>query len=70
LISVGSIVVMDIFGRSVRTLSSQGSSNISGQLELVWDGKNDEGLAVANGIYLFSLTSDKDIYTELLVIQR
>ena len=39
-------------GRLIRTLKSMGGL---GQVQLVWDGRDDEGGTLANGIYFFTV---------------
>jgi uncharacterized delta-60 repeat protein len=45
--------IYDILGRKVRTLVSEELS--SGYKSVIWDGKNEEGDAVASGVYFYQL---------------
>jgi hypothetical protein len=45
--------IYDILGRKVRTLVSEELS--SGYKSVIWDGKNDDGEAVASGVYFYQL---------------
>jgi hypothetical protein len=49
------IVVYDLMGRKVKTLLS--SLLDAGEHEIIWDGSNYSGMAVASGIYLYELES-------------
>ncbi len=45
--------IYDLLGRKVRALVSQELS--SGYKSVIWDGKNDDGEAVASGVYFYQL---------------
>ena len=51
--------IFDAAGRHVRKLLD-GSRNM-GVHELQWDGRDDNGDAVASGIYLFRLSTGQDV---------
>ena len=51
--------VYDINGKLVKTLTN-GTVNI-GKHSVVWDGSNQFGKSVANGMYIYKLISDKNI---------
>lgn len=53
--------IHDIRGRVVRTLVNEVKS--AGENTVVWDGLNDSGKSVANGIYFYSLKIDNNIVT-------
>jgi flagellar hook assembly protein FlgD len=44
--------IYTVTGRLVRTLKSQGGNN---QVQLPWDGLDDERAPLANGVYLFKV---------------
>jgi flagellar hook assembly protein FlgD len=46
--------VYDVTGRLVRSLINN-QTLTSGRHEIVWDGTNDAGIAVASGTYVYSL---------------
>ena len=50
------LIVYDILGRQVKTLHS--GPIASGRIRIHWDGKNDAGVVLASGLYIFRLTSD------------
>jgi flagellar basal-body rod modification protein FlgD len=47
--------VFDNSGRVVRTLA--GGSAVTTQARITWDGRNDDGQAVAPGVYFYRVTS-------------
>ncbi|RMF10098.1 MAG: T9SS C-terminal target domain-containing protein [Candidatus Neomarinimicrobiota bacterium] len=49
------LVIYDLSGGVVRTLVNQAES--PGQKALRWDGRNNAGVPVASGVYLYSLTA-------------
>ena len=49
--------VVDVLGRSVRTLLNQHCG--AGNRRVEWDGRNDEGRLVSNGVYLIRLISSE-----------
>ena len=50
-----SIAVYDMMGRYVRTLVSDFAT--PGSYTIVWDAKNDEGLSVSAGMYIYKMAS-------------
>lgn len=48
--------IYDLRGRIVRTLVSE--TRQPGQHSVVWDGKDDNGMMVSSGVYIYSLTTD------------
>ncbi len=48
------IKIYNIKGQIVKTIDSNNTGQISN--EVVWDGKDDQGKALSNGIYLYQLT--------------
>jgi len=49
------IVIYDMMGRHVRTLVSDFAT--PGSYDVVWDSRNDEGMSVSAGMYLYEMTS-------------
>ena len=47
------LIVWDIVGKRIRTLVNESVS--PGNHEVVWDGKNDYGVKVSGGVYLYSI---------------
>jgi hypothetical protein len=62
------LVVYDAAGRSVRTLV-RGEIG-AGTHQAVWDGKDESGRAVANGVYLYRLTSMGETLRGQMILVR
>lgn len=56
------IVVYNAYGQRVRTLVDQAKQN-AGYHEIVWNGTNDAGHAVATGMYFYKLTTKDFVRT-------
>lgn len=56
------IVVYNAYGQHVRTLVDQAKQN-AGYHEIVWNGTNDAGQAVATGAYFYKLTTAEFVRT-------
>ena len=50
-----SIIVYDMMGRHVRTLVSDFAT--PGSYDIIWDARNDEGLSVSAGMYVYKMVS-------------
>jgi len=50
------LVIYDLSGRVVRTLVNR--EETAGQKNLCWDGRNNQGIPVASGVYIYSLTAN------------
>ncbi|MFQ6609652.1 MAG: C25 family cysteine peptidase [Fidelibacterota bacterium] len=50
------LVIYDLRGRVVRTLVNR--EETAGQKTIRWDGRNNQGIPVASGVYLYSLTAN------------
>ncbi|MEN8254846.1 MAG: right-handed parallel beta-helix repeat-containing protein, partial [Verrucomicrobiota bacterium] len=62
------IAVYDLAGRLIRTLVD--GEEHSGRRSAVWDGRDEDGRAVAGGIYLCRLNSADGIFSRKLVLLR
>lgn len=51
------IIIYDITGRSIKTIADK--EFLPGSYTIVWDGKNDHGMEVTSGVYIYRLVSDK-----------
>lgn len=60
--------LFDIGGRKVRTLADCNFD--TGEHELVWDGRNDQGRAVASGVYIYRLTSNEHVYAKKMILLK
>ncbi|NOZ75487.1 MAG: hypothetical protein GXO90_08975 [FCB group bacterium] len=50
------MVIYDLRGREVRTLVNR--EETAGTKTLRWDGRNNQGIPVASGVYIYSLTAN------------
>ncbi len=64
-----SLVVYDLAGRQVRTLLSD-ASEPAGPGEVLWDGRNDQGLSMPSGTYLYRLTTGTFAETRRMALVR
>jgi hypothetical protein len=62
------IKVIDVLGRTVRTITSQ--SNIAGPMKMLWDGKDNRGSFLPNGIYFVALKQNNLLKTQKIVFLR
>jgi hypothetical protein len=63
-----SLVVFDVAGRQVRSLSS-GKAEAGAHL-VSWDGRNDEGRLVPSGVYFYRLRAGSGELRERVVVRR
>lgn len=50
------LTIFNILGQEVRTLINK--QQMKGNYSLVWDGKNNQGMEVSSGVYIYRLTSE------------
>ena len=62
------IVVYNVLGQSVRTLLS--SDMEAGRHELTWDGRNDQEINIASGVYFYRLYAKDHVRSRSLVLLR
>jgi len=60
--------VYDIMGRRVSTLINEKLA--AGTHQVIWDGKNDDGLAVSSGMYFYKLTQDDNVITRKMMMLK
>ena len=63
-----SLVVYNMLGQRVKTLMDQSLS--MGVHQAVWDGTNDSGEAVTNGLYFYSLRSELGVETRKMMFMK
>jgi len=65
------IKVFDFGMNPVRTVIQNAVRNSADELFTIWDGKNNEGYQVANGVYFYRIEVDSDepVWGKILVIQ-
>ncbi len=61
------IEVFDILGRKVSTLVNNQEMN-AGMQRLVWNGKNDNGVQMVSGAYIYRISSDKYSVTKKMML--
>ncbi|MBD3258686.1 T9SS type A sorting domain-containing protein, partial [candidate division GN15 bacterium] len=66
--SVVSLVVYDITGRQVVTLSE--GTKPAGQYEITWDGENETGEKVASGVYLYRLEAGDFVQSRKMLLLK
>jgi Zn-dependent metalloprotease len=62
------LTIYNILGGVTRTLTSGPAAR--GYHSVVWDGRNDEGISVATGVYLVRFGADGVLMTEKLLLSR
>ncbi len=62
------LIIYDAAGRKVRTLVD--SLQNPGHHEAVWDGRNDAGLRMNSGVYLYSLTQNNERRTDRMMLVK
>lgn len=55
--AAASLTIYDLLGQRVRELMSAGPLS-AGRYQVVWDGRDDDGQLVGNGVYLYQLRTD------------
>ena len=63
-----SLVIYDVLGRRIRSLVN--ATQQAGFREVVWDGRNDSGVQVASGIYLYRLEAGDLVATRKLMLMK
>lgn len=62
------VEVFDVTGRKVRALLSRDLS--AGRHEMVWDGRDDAGRSVANGLYFYRARGLDGVVTRKILLQK
>ena len=65
-------VILEIYnikGQRVKTLVNN-ETKIPGSYNVIWDGKDDSGKPVANGIYFYRLDTNKVSFTKKMILMR
>lgn len=63
------LVIFDLNNRKIRTLIKSGIQS-PGEYALNWDGKDESGNHLANGIYFYRLQTGKSIFTRKFILFR
>ncbi|UCF63506.1 MAG: T9SS type A sorting domain-containing protein [bacterium] len=62
------LTIYDILGQRINTLINEELG--SGQYEIMWDGKNDRGISVPSGIYLYRLQAGTYRFSKKMYLLR
>ena len=62
------LIVHDVLGRKVRTLVD--GPRVAGKHTVAWDGRNDSGIPVSSGVYLYRLSSGGVTDTRRMTLVR
>jgi parallel beta-helix repeat protein len=62
------ITIYNILGQVVKTLVNEQKN--AGVYSVVWDGKNDEGIAVTSGVYIYQLKSGNFMQSKKLMMLK
>ena len=60
--------IFDMLGQRVATLVD--GRRAAGRHQVVWNGRNDRGVAVASGMYLYRLTAGQSVRTRRMALMR
>ena len=62
------LAIYNVLGQRVRTLVQD--IQAAGSYQVSWHGRNDEGAAVASGIYLYRLSSAYEVQVRRLLLMK
>ncbi len=62
------IHIFDVQGRKTRTLVNE--TKTAGSHQVIWDGRDDNGLSVANGLYFYRLVTDEFSAVKKMTVLR
>ncbi|MFQ6032538.1 MAG: T9SS type A sorting domain-containing protein [Candidatus Zixiibacteriota bacterium] len=63
-----SLEVYNVYGQKVRTLLN--TTLPVGWYKVTWDGKDDEGISVASGVYFYRLLAGDKMYTKKMILMK
>lgn len=64
------IIIYNIYGAKIKTLTTHQRTIAPGYYESVWDGKGDNGNLMPTGVYIYTITANKLSCSGRLVIAR
>jgi serine protease AprX len=62
------LIIYDMLGQRVKTLFS--ASQISGAYSILWDGRGDNGVHCASGVYIYRLRINSDEFSKKMVLLK
>jgi photosystem II stability/assembly factor-like uncharacterized protein len=62
------LVIFDLTGRHVRTLVNQ--TQQAGRYVIIWDGRNEQGEALATGLYIYQLRAGNYMHARRMALVR
>ncbi|NIR52189.1 T9SS type A sorting domain-containing protein [candidate division KSB1 bacterium] len=62
------LIIYDILGRVVRVLADEILS--AGEHRVQWDGKNQKGIQVANGTYVYKLKAENFVDARKMILLK
>jgi flagellar hook assembly protein FlgD len=62
------LVIFDMIGRQLRMLVNQKQQ--AGRYLIMWDGRNEQGQALASGVYIYQLHAGNFVQTRRMVLVR
>jgi hypothetical protein len=62
------LTVFNMLGQKIRTLAEQRYD--AGQHQVIWDGRSDNGDAIASGIYLYRLEADSFVASRKMILLK
>ncbi len=63
------LIVYNLQGRLVRTLI-HGEEQTAGFKNVIWDGRNDSGLRVSSGVYIYTVTMGKKLFSRKMLMMK
>ncbi|HAY35015.1 MAG TPA: aryl-sulfate sulfotransferase [Ignavibacteria bacterium] len=67
--SIVSLKIYDVLGNEIRTIVNEEKQN-SGSHSAVWDGRTDNGMNAASGVYFYKLTADNYANTMKMILTK
>ncbi len=62
------LIIYDLLGNKVRTLVEQMQS--ARDHSVIWDGRNDFGVVLSSGVYLYSLSANRFVQTRKIILLK
>ena len=62
------LTIFNLMGQKVRVILDE--ERQAGSHSVIWDGRNDQGMSVSSGVYLYTLAIGDDVFTKKLTLIR